>query len=223
MGRGRARPAQLETHKMPTQNNISLRFLWKSLFRPIVALGAVSWVVSSAPAQATANGSPDPNQTVMDRLHSVTTRAEPEWRVHTDIAHPEDPNLEDTGWETMQVEGKWPIGARVLRRWIEVPEKIDGYAIRGSRLQLDLYLTSPGRVLLTVFANGAMVFHGDDDQQQLIPLTENAQPGQRFLIAVRADAEEKETEIYRSRLIIQPPATRPDPEFVREEILAAVR
>ncbi len=206
---------------MPTRSNISRTFLLKNLSRIVITLCAASWLVSSAQAQGAANGSVDPNKTVMDRLHSITTRVEPEWRVHSDIAHPEDPNLDDTAWDTMRLEGKWPIGARVLRRWIEVPEKIDGYAIRGSSLKLDLYLTSPGRVLMTVFANGAMVFHGDDDQQQLIPLTENAQPGQRFLIAVRADAEEKETEIYRSRLIVQPPAARPDPEFIREEILAA--
>jgi alpha-mannosidase len=162
----------------------------------------------------------DPSKPVLDRLESLTTQPLPDWRVHSDIPHPEDPSLDDSNWETMRVEGKWAIGARVLRRWIEVPEKINGYAIRGASLKMDLYLTSPGRVLITEFSNGAMVFHGDDDQQQLIPLTENAQPGQRFLIAVRADAEEKETEIYRSRLIIEAPAVRPDPGFLRDEILA---
>jgi alpha-mannosidase len=163
----------------------------------------------------------DPYGPVLVRLDSLTTLPLAEWRFHTDIPHPEDASLDDSGWETIKVEGKWPIGARVLRSWIEVPERVNGYAIRGSRLKLDLFLTSPGRVLITEFSNGAMVFHGDDDQQQPILLTESAQPGQKFLIAVRADAEEKETEIYRSRLIAESSAARPDPGFIREEILAA--
>jgi alpha-mannosidase len=163
----------------------------------------------------------DPYGSVLVRLESLTTLPLTEWRFHTDIPHPEDASLDDSGWETIKVEGKWPIGARVLRSWIEVPERVNGYAIRGSRLKLDLFLTSPGRVLITEFSNGAMVFHGDDDQQQPILLTESAQPGQKFLIAVRADAEEKETEIYRSRLIVESSAARPDPGFIREEILAA--
>jgi alpha-mannosidase len=193
----------------------------RTLPSTILIVCALLLISPFASTQVMTNNSSDPYRPVIDRLNSITTLAEPEWRVYGDVAHPEDQNLDDTRWETMKVEGKWPSGTRVLRRWIEVPEKVDGYAIRGSRLTLDLYLTSPGRVLITEFCNGAMVFHGDDDQQQLLPLTENAQPGQRFLIAVRADAEEKETEIFRSRLVIEPPATRPDPGLIRDEILAA--
>jgi alpha-mannosidase len=85
---------------------------------------------------------------------------------------------------------------------------------------LDLFLTSPGRALITEFSNGAMLFHGDDDQQQRIPLTEDARPGQKFLIAVRADASEDEAKLSRSRLIFEPPAGRIDPNFLRTEIIA---
>jgi alpha-mannosidase len=211
----------METQELPMCSSV-LRYTWsRTLPSTILVVCAVFLISSFAGAQVTTNNSSDPYRPVIDRLNSITTLAEPEWRVYGDVAHPEDPSLDDSGWETMKVEGKWASGTRVLRRWIEIPEKVDGYAIRGSRLKLDLFLTSPGRVLITEFSNGAMVFHGDDDQQQLLPLTENAQPGQRFLIAVRADAEEKETEIYRSRLIIEPPATRPDPGLIRDEILAA--
>jgi alpha-mannosidase len=175
---------------------------------------------SATPQDSPTSKSADSYTPIVDRLQSITTLAESEWRFHPDIPHPEDSNLDDTKWETMKVDEQWASGVRVMRRWIEVPEKVDGYALRGSSVKLDLFLTSPGRVLITVFSNGAMLFHGDDDQQQMIPLTENAQPGQRFLIAVRADAEEKETQLYRRRLIIEPPASRPDPGLVREEILA---
>ena len=192
--------------------------------RPTTAIGLLLLLTAtlSVSQEATrATTAADPYGSVLGRLESLTTLPLTEWRFHADTSHPEDASLDDSGWESIKVEGKWPIGARVLRRWIEVPERVNGYAIRGSRLKLDLFLTSPGRVLITEFANGAMVFHGNDDQQQPILLTENAQPGQKFLIAVRADAEEKETEIYRSRLIVESPAARPDPGFIREEILAA--
>jgi alpha-mannosidase len=158
---------------------------------------------------------------VLDRLQSITTLPEPEWHYSGDVPHPEDSSLDDASWPTMKVGDSWPRGSRALRRWIEIPEKVDGYAVRGSRVKLDLFLTSPGRVLITVFCNGALLFHGDDDQQQTLLLTENGQPGQKFLLAVRADAEERETQLYRSRLIIEPPPSRPDPGMLRDEILAA--
>jgi hypothetical protein len=91
-------------------------------------------------------------------LNSITTLAEPEWRVYGDVPHPQDRNLDDTGWKTMKVEGKWASGTRVLRCWIEIPEKVDGYTIRGSGVNLDLFLTSPGRVLITVFAKRRNAF-----------------------------------------------------------------
>jgi alpha-mannosidase len=184
-------------------------------------LTALLIVPTATPQDAPASKSADPYKPIVDRLQAITTLAESEWRVRSDIPHPEDSNLNDTNWETMKVEDQWASGVRVMHRWIEIPEKVDGYAVRGSSVKLDLFLTSPGRVLITVFSNGAMLFHGDDDQQQMIPLAENVQPGQRFLIAVRADAEEKETQLYRSRLIIEPPASRPDPGLIRDEILAA--
>jgi alpha-mannosidase len=212
-------------HKVPMPSSVSFSARSKTLTSLVLvyvlAVCAAFLAVPRGEAQSVENNPPDAYQTVLDRLHSIATFAVPEWRVAGDVAHPEDPNLEDSGWETMKLNGTWPSGTRVLRRWIEIPEKVDGYATRGSNVKLDLFLTSPGRVLITVFANGAMVFHGDDDQQQLIPLTANAQPGQRFLVAVRADAEEKETEIYRSSLIIEASSARPDPGLIRDEIISA--
>jgi alpha-mannosidase len=168
-----------------------------------------------------AENAPDPYQPVLDRLSSINVIPIPEWHVSNDIPHPEDANIDDSSWGTMKLQDKWPIGTRILRRWIEVPEKIDGYAVRGSSLKLDLFLTSPGRIMISTFVDGTLLYHGDDDHQEVIPLTVNAQPGQKFLVAVRADAQEKEAQISRSRLILVPPSTRPAPSFIREEILSA--
>src|SRR5208337_2470620 len=167
----------------------------------------------------------DPYQPTLDRLESLVTLPLSEWRFHADVPHPEDSSLNDSDWETVKVGDKWSTGSRVLRRWIEIPEKLNGYGVLGARAKLDLSFdfmwNNKGPVMISVFSNGSLVSRGDDDMQQPILLTENAQPGQKVLIAVRIDAPEMETLLHHARLTIEPTAARPDPALVRTEILAA--
>jgi alpha-mannosidase len=187
----------------------------------LLALLPVTFVSAQQPNQRTT----DFYEATLDRLQSLTAAPLPEWRFHADVPHPEDPSLDDSGWETAKVGDKWSTGSRVLRRWIEIPQKINGYAVQGARAKLDLRLdfnwNNKGPVTIAVFSNGSLVSRGDDDMQQPIPLTENAQPGQKFLIAVRIDAPDIETEFHHAQLSIEPPANRPDPAMLRVEILAA--
>ncbi|MGA7382226.1 MAG: glycoside hydrolase family 38 C-terminal domain-containing protein, partial [Terriglobales bacterium] len=60
-----------------------------------------------------------------------------------------------------------------------------------------------------------------DDTLQPISLAENARAGQRFLIAVRMEATEVESNFHQAALTIEPPANRPDPGLLRMEILSA--
>ena len=167
----------------------------------------------------------DPYQPTLDRLESLVTLPLSEWRFHADVPHPEDSSLNDSDWETVKVGDKWSTGSRVLRRWIEIPEKLNGYGVLGARAKLDLSFdfmwNNKGPVMISGFSNGSLVSRGDDDMQQPILLTENAQPGQKFLIAVRIDAPEVETLFHHAQLRIEPAASRPDPAMVRTEILAA--
>ena len=167
----------------------------------------------------------DPYQLTLEHLQSLTTLPLPDWRFHGDVAHPEDSTLNDSAWETIKVGDKWSTGSRVLRRWVEIPEKIDGYSVRGARAKLDIDFdfmwNNKGPVMISVFSNGSLVSRGDDDMQQPILLTENAQPGQKFLIALRIDAPEVETLFQHAKLSFEPAGNRPDPALVRTEILAA--
>jgi alpha-mannosidase len=167
----------------------------------------------------------DPYRPTLDRLESLTMLPLLDWRFHADVPHPEDSSLDDSGWGTVRVGDKWSTGSRVMRRWIEIPEKINGYAVLGARAKLDFRFdfiwNNKGPVMISVFSNGSLVSRGDDDMQQPIPLTDNAQPGQRFLIAVRIDAPEVETRFHHARLSIEPAPSRPDPAMLRMEILAA--
>jgi alpha-mannosidase len=185
------------------------------------AVTLFAFLLSAGNSLAQTKEPPDPYKSILDRLESILTLPLPEWRYHNDVAHPEDPSLNDNDWPTMKIHEEWKTGARVLRGSIEIPEKINGYAVRGSRVKLELLLTSNDSITITVFSNGSLVERGDEDAQQAILLTENAQPGQKFLIAVRVNAGQGGSQIYRSQLNLEAPANRPDPSILREEILSA--
>src|SRR6202142_3805226 len=163
----------------------------------------------------------DPYKPALDRLQSLVTGVLPAWRFHADLPHPEDAGLNDGDWQTVKTREEWETGPRVLRRWIEIPEKINGYATAGGRVDLNLTIRSNDSEILTVFSNGGIVYRGDEDMQQPILLTENAQAGQKFLVAVRIDCSMAKTGVYESELVIHPPVPRPDPSLIRMEMLSA--
>jgi len=163
----------------------------------------------------------DPYKPLVDRLDSIVSVPVDEWRYHADLPHPEDSLLDDKAWPVVKTGEEWKTGPRVLRRRIEVPATLNGYGLRGARLRLDLAVDSNDFVTVTVFSNGAMVSRTDRDTLQPIVLTENAQPGETFLVAIRIQTGENNTRISASRLLITPPANRPDPGIFRQEILAA--
>jgi len=190
-------------------------------------------ILFSAFAFSQTSTAPDAFKSTVEKLQSLTRQDEPAWRFHADIPHPEDPASNDSGWGTLTVknisegggghanEEDW-TGSRVFRRWIQIPEKINGYATQGSEVRLDLRFGSPGSLMITVFSNGAILYRGSDDDILPVLLTENAQPGQKFLVAARVVAGDGvQCEFFHSELVIAPPRTRPDPELLRTEILAA--
>ena len=190
----------------------------------IIAAGIIFFLSTvSLRAQATQNApTGQAYAPALNRLQSLVTVAQTEWRHHADMPHPEDPALDDAAWQLMKTGDKWNDD-RVLRRWLQLPGKVHGYAIQGSRVLLDLELRSQMTIEMSVYSNGSLVFHGTDEMQQPILLTETAQPDQRFLIAIRAHADQNaEISIARAQLKIEPPSTRPDPSFLRDEIIASI-
>ncbi|PYX35016.1 MAG: hypothetical protein DMG81_18990, partial [Acidobacteria bacterium] len=182
------------------------------------SFGFTNFGVSAAVGQAVSSDSHKP---VLDRLESITTLPISDFRFHSDMAHPEDPSLDDSNWERVKVGEKWSNGSRVLRRSVEIPAKLNGYSTQGARVKLELNFESWSPLVITVFSNGGMIYHGDDLSQQALPLTVSAQPGQTFVIAVRLDEQALETHISTCRLLFEPPRDRPNPALFREEILAA--
>ena len=178
------------------------------------------------------NNGLDPYKATLDRLNSLTHQPESEWRFHDDIPHPEDPSVNDSDWGAWTVknlsgpggrhanEEHWN-GTRVFRRWIQIPEKINGYATQGAHVWLDLRFGSPDSLMITVFSNGALLYRGDDDNILPVLLTESAQPGQKFLVAARVVGRDAaQSEFFHSELTIDAPKSRPDPARLRLELLA---
>jgi len=164
---------------------------------------------------------PESYKAVLKRLEALTVYPEEEWRYHSDVAHPEDPLLNDSAWEQMKEGESWKNGPRILRRWIEIPQSIQGYDVRGARVELDLRFESQDAIMVTVFSNRSQVARTDEDMQQPIPLTEAAVPGEKFLLAARIDANAVNTRLAGSKVRILPAQNRPDPGLLRTEILAA--
>ena len=202
-----------------------------TIFLMLVLAFAVS--LHSAAAVAQTSGSVDPYKATLDRLQSLSSQAEAEWRFHADIPHPEDPGLSDADWGSLTVKNRsqpggingdeehWS-GTRVFRRWVQIPERINGYPTRGSRVLLDLRFGSPSGLMITVFSNGGILYRGSDDDILPVLLTSSAQSGQKFLIAARVVAGDGvQCEFFHSELTVDAPRTRPDPAFLRMEILSA--
>jgi len=188
--------------------------------RLALSLSLIALIAPLASSQEKSN-LPEAYKTALNRLQALTVFPESEWRFRSDVAHPEDPSLSDSDWQQMKEGDAWKDGARVLRRWIEIPRSVNGFDVRGSRVELHLRFESGDALIVTIFSNRSQVARTDEDMQQPIPLTESAVPGEKFLIAVRIDANSVDTRLVESRLQIIPPQSRPDPGLVRTEILAA--
>jgi alpha-mannosidase len=165
----------------------------------------------------------------LDHLASLVSQPVSDWRFHSDVPHPEDSWLDDTGWTTITANqsrddnapNHWK-GTRVFRRWIEIPGQIRGYAVAGSRVKLNLAFGSDASIMMTIFLNGSIVFRGDENAQQPLLLAENAQPGAKYLVAARVVAANVDTALFQGDLEIEPPASRPNPSLIRAEVLAAI-
>ena len=156
---------------------------------------------------------PDPYKPVLDRLQSITVIPLPTWQAHAaDLPHGEDPALGMSDWQPVKLKEDWK-GSRWLRLTFEVPAQLNGYSLQGARISLDLHVSSDDAIQISVFSNGNMVARTDEDGQVPITLIENAQPGQKLVLAVRVldsggggCCGGDSTRIEHAELAIQPPA-----------------
>jgi len=98
-----------------------------------------------------------------------------DWKAHPDnLAHGEDPSLNDADWSPVRVSEQWGSGPVWFRRWVEIPQTMGGYNIGGARVRLDLRVSADGSSRARVFFDGSLAEMADDETQQPILITEKA-------------------------------------------------
>jgi alpha-mannosidase len=173
-------------------------------------------------AQAQEGQQKNPYQSQLSRLHAMFAQPLSDWKAHLDnLAHGEDPSLNDADWSPFRTSAPWKGGPVWFRRWVEIPQSMGGYNIRGARVQLDLRVGAEGSSPVRVFFNGALAEMADEDTQQPILLTDKAEPGKKVLVAINVPAATAPVRIERADLLVEYPAGQPDPALLFEEIRSA--
>jgi alpha-mannosidase len=145
-------------------------------FPRFIALLAVLLLAASAAYSA------DPAVEALNKIGKALQQPVGEWRyIGTDVPGAEKTDFDDSGWKVGKAEfeyGSGPVGW--ARQTIVIPEKIGGLSTAGSRAVLKLSADDDG----VVFVNGKKIhdFHWDEGHAVL---TENAKPGESFLVAVK--------------------------------------
>ncbi|QHS53968.1 alpha-mannosidase [Edaphobacter sp. 12200R-103] len=124
------------------------------------------------------------SQKTIERLASFENLPVDEWHYHVgDLAHGEDPSLNDSSWPVAKPHSKAPNEAVWYRRLIEVPKTLNGYDLTGARIWFQFRANANGPVPEIVYFNGRRVALGDDLEP--IVLFDQAKPGDKVLVAVK--------------------------------------
>ena len=79
------------------------------------------------PAQAQEGRQKNPYQTQLAQLHAMFAQTLADWKAHPDnLAHGEDPSLDDTDWSPFRISTEWSKGPVWFRRWVEIPPSMGG-------------------------------------------------------------------------------------------------
>jgi alpha-mannosidase len=159
------------------------------------------------------------------RLDAMTTLPLSSWRYHdADIAHGEDPSLDDSDWKvtnlTYSERRVSDLATGPDQAWyrttIELPPTVGGRDISGARLKLAVRFSKDGRV----FLNGGLVAQVDGRTLDPILITDKAVPGQKIQIAIKVPFHEEQGKFLGARIIVDHPG-QVDPGVLRAEIQTA--
>ncbi len=162
----------------------------------------------------------DRDRKTVERLTRLSDLPAEQWKYYAgDMAHGEDVHLDDSGWPTLSSASKTSQGTIWLRRWIEVPETLDGYAMSGARIWFKILVRTDGPTPEIIYFNGRRVALGDDLEP--IILFDNANPGDKVLVAVKCLHTSREKDFSGALLKIDPAPSRPSPTILSAEFVSA--
>src|SRR5262245_59734803 len=82
--------------------------IFPSITRHLVAVSL--WMLTASFCLGQGAPKPDPYKELSDRLHSLTRIQLSGCRWHADVAHPEDPTLDDSNWNTIDLGANFVSG-----------------------------------------------------------------------------------------------------------------
>jgi alpha-mannosidase len=164
----------------------------------------------------------DPASTAtLDRLALLNVFPATGWRFHpADIAHGEDPKLDDSSWPLAKTprnitdhEAVW------YRARLTVPKTLNGYDLTGARIWLRFDVGANGPVPEILYFDGRRVALGEDLEQTV--LFENAKPGDSVLVAVKLLHTNDDKRFQGVQMHIDMAPGRPNPLDLRTQFLVA--
>src|ERR1017187_3233317 len=163
---------------------------------------------------------PEQGQTVVSRLAELNRLPPGQWRVHNgDMAHGEGVDLEDSSWPVAKTTESYSTEAVWFRQWIEVPKMLHGYDLSGTRIWFQFDGGASGTRPTIIYFDGRRVALGESLEPIL--LFDSAKPGDRVLVAVKLLASATAKHYYNTNMKIDFVQSRPNPDDMRSEFLAA--
>ena len=154
---------------------------------------------------------------VTAKLLALTHLDASEWRFHVgDLAHGEDVTLDDSGWTTVKTRTQAPEAAVWYRRWIVVPQTLNGYDLSGGKLWFRFAASGNGPIPQIVYFNGRRVAMGEDLEP--IILLDPIRPGDKVLVAVKLLQTVDKKHFEGALLRVDFPNNRPSPLDLLKEI-----
>jgi len=165
---------------------------------------------------------PADSRAVIERLTLLHQLPDGAWKMHGgDLAHGEALSLDEGDWTAIKPGEKAANDAVWFRQTYVVPDTLLGYDLTGSRIWFQLHADSNGPMPEILYFNGRRVAMGDDLEP--VVLFDGAKPGERVTVAVKL-LHTVDTKNFRgATLAIEFPASRPNPDDLRQEFLSAAQ
>jgi len=187
----------------------------------VLVAGSTGFSQSFTPVRELKNLSP----AALETLHTLETLdALPagEWHFHAgDLPHGEAVGLDDSSWPLVKPGTRAPMEAVWYRQEIVVPKTLNGYDISGERVWFQFRTDANGPVPQIIYFNGRRVALGDDLEP--IVLFDPAKAGDKVEVAVKLlrTVDEKRFEAVRMKIEPEAGSSRPNPDDVRIQCIAA--
>ena len=199
-----------------------VRFAYLTIVAGIILFAGSNRIAAQSASQAAqiAANLPADTHAVIDRLTSLRELPDGAWKLHAgDLAHGEQVNLDESGWQPIATDSKAPKEAVWFRQTYQIPPTLNGYDLTGARIWFQFHAEANGPMPEILYFNGRRVAMGDDLEP--VVLFDNARPGDKVTVAVKLLHTVDDKNFKGATLKIDFPEGRPNPEDLREEFLSA--